>query len=161
MLLLYSTGLRASEVCGLHLSDVDWPRGLIAVRQGKGRKYRIVPLSAKVERALERYLAHKDRPDTGDDGLLFLTDEGQPLAYTGLKEMLRRRGNKAGLKANAHKWRHSAAVTYLRNGGRLETLRLMLGHSDYKTTLHYARLAGTDVAEAHEVADPTKTLKHK
>ena len=118
-------------------------------------------VGAKVERALEKYLAHKARPDTGDEGPLFLTDDGRPLAYTGLKEMQRRRGNKAGLKANAHKWRHSAAVTYLRNGGRLETLRLMLGRSDYKTTLHYARLAGTDVAEAHEVADPTKVLTHK
>jgi integrase/recombinase XerD len=161
MLMLYSTGIRASEICGLSLSDIDWDKGLVAIRKGKGAKYRVVPLGQKVERAIERYLAHKGRPDAKEDGPLFLTDEGEPLAYTGLKEMLRRRGNKAGIRANAHKFRHSAAVTYLRNGGRLETLRLMLGHSDYSTTLHYARLAGSDVAEAHSTADPAKALKHR
>lgn len=161
MLLLFSTGLRAAEACGLRVGDVNWDKGLITIRRGKGGKFRLVPLGSKVEHALEKYLAHQERPDVGEEGALFLTDDGQPLVYTGLKDMLLRRGAKTGIHANPHKWRHSAAVTYLRNGGRLETLRLMLGHSEYTTTLHYARLAGTDVAEAHELADPTKTLKHK
>lgn len=161
MLLLFSTGLRAAEICGLRVGDIDWKKGLIIVRRGKGGKFRVVPLGQGVERALHKYLAHKARPNTGEDGFLFLTDDGRPLAYTGLKEMLRRHGNKAGIDANAHKWRHSAAVAYLRNGGRLEHLRLLLGHAEYRTTLGYARLAGTDVAEAHANVDPTKTLKHR
>lgn len=161
LLLLFSTGIRASELCQLLLSDVDFDKGLIQIRKGKGAKFRVVPLGTSVERAINRYLAHRKRPDTGESGPLFLTDDSRPLAYTGLRQLLRRRGDKAGVHANPHLWRHSAAIAYLRNGGSLETLRLIMGHSDYATTLKYARLAGSDVVEAHATADPTRTLKHR
>lgn len=153
MLLLFSTGLRASELLILRAEDVDWTRGLIIVRRGKGGKFRVVPLGPKVERALDRYL------DGRDTGPLFLTQDNQPLRFYGLRELLRRHGNKAGVHANPHKWRHSAAIQYLRSGGRVENLRAMLGHTTLDMTLHYARIAGVDLAEAHQTVDPTKTLK--
>ncbi len=153
MLLLFSTGLRATELTSLQAEDVDWTRGLIVVRRGKGGKYRVVPLGPKVERALDRYL------DGRATGPLFVTDDGEPMTFTTLRELLRRRGKKAGVKANPHKWRHSAAIQYLRSGGRVETLRAMLGHSTLDMTLHYARIAGADLADAHQTADPTKALK--
>jgi len=153
MLLLFSTGLRAAELTGLQAEDVDWQHGLIIVKRGKGGKFRVVPLGPKVERALDKYL------DGRDTGPLFLTDDGQPLSYSGLRELLRRRGAKAGVHANPHKWRHSAAIQYLRAGGRVENLRVMLGHTTLDMTLHYARIAGSDLAEAHQTVDPTKTLK--
>jgi integrase/recombinase XerD len=83
------------------------------------------------------------------------------MGYVALREMLRRRGNLVGIQANPHKFRHSFAVAYLRNGGKLETLRAIMGHSNFGITLHYARIAGVDIAEAHEEADPTKKLKSR
>lgn len=155
MLLLFSTGLRASELLNLRAEDVDWTQGLIVVRRGKGGKFRVVPLGPKVDRALDRYL------DGRTSGPLFLTGDGQPLQFYGLREALRRHGSKAGVHANPHKWRHSAAIQYLRSGGRVENLRVMLGHTTLQMTLHYARIAGADLAEAHQIVDPTKTLKSR
>lgn len=73
--------------------------------------------------------------------------------------MLRRRGRRAGVHANPHKWRHSAAIQYLRGGGRIETLKALLGHTTLDMTLHYARIAGVDLTSAHAVADPARSLK--
>jgi integrase/recombinase XerD len=155
MLLLFSTGLRATEITNLQVEDVDWVRGLIVVRRGKGGKFRMVPLGPKVERALDRYL------DGRATGPLFLTDDDQHMTFYALRELLRRHGKKAGIHANPHKWRHSAAIQYLRSGGRVEALRAMLGHSTVDMTLHYARITGTDLAEAHQTVDPTKALKSR
>ena len=158
MLLLFSTGLRAAEVVGLREEDIDLAKGLVLVRRGKGGRFRVVPLGRPVEKALLRYLDHpKRRGDRG--GEVFLTDEGTPLTLRGLQVMLKRRGAAAGVRANPHKWRHSAAVQYLRGGGRVEALRAMLGHSTLDMTLHYARIAGVDLAAAHETADPARSLK--
>lgn len=153
MLLLFSTGLRAAEMIGLQADDVDWTRGLIVVRRGKGGKFRMVPLGSKVERSLDRYL------DGRSSVPLFLTDDGQQMTFSALRELLRRRGKKAGIHANPHKWRHSAAIQYLRSGGRVENLRAMLGHTTLDMTLHYARIAGADLAEAHQNVDPAKALR--
>ena len=156
MLTLYSTGLRSAELIGLQRDDLDWDRGLMLIRRGKGGKYRQVPLMGKAEKALDRYLSHKDHPDTG---AVFLTDEGEPLTQNGLVCMLRRYEAWTGIRCQPHKWRHSAAIQYLRNGGKIETLRAMLGHTTLTMTLHYARIAGVDLAAAHEVADPARNLK--
>ena len=134
--------------------------GLATIRQGKGKKSRVIPLGPKVEKALTRYLDYTNRPDNSD-GPLFLTDDGEPRAYTDLKEVFKRKERKTGIHANPHKFRHSAAIQYLRSGGRVETLRTMLGHSTLDMTLHYARIAGVDLTAAHETADPTKALKSK
>lgn len=159
MLLMFSTGLRAGEVLGLQVGDVDDDKGLIVVRRGKGGKYRVVPLGRTVERALDKYLAHPNRKPKAGTTALFLSDEGEPLGLNSLQSMLQRRGKVAGIHCNAHKWRHSAAIQYLRNGGKVEALKAMLGHSTLDMTLHYARLAGVDLTTAHETADPARSLK--
>jgi integrase/recombinase XerD len=73
--------------------------------------------------------------------------------------MLTRLEAKTGVHCNPHKWRHSSAIQYLRNGGKVESLRAMLGHTTLTMTLHYARIAGVDLAAAHETADPARSLK--
>ncbi len=158
VLLLYSTGLRADELLKLQQGDIDWSQGLILVRRGKGGKFRVVPLGGKAEKALDRYLGSPKRP-ASEGGAVFLTERGEPLTYSGLRQVLRRLEERAGVHANPHKWRHSAAVQYLRNGGKVEVLRAMLGHSTLNMTLHYARIAGVDLSAAHETADPTRSLK--
>ena len=159
MLLLFSTGLRAAELLALNVEDVDFAKGLVLVRRGKGGKFRQVPLSHAVERALLKYLAHPDRCGDEERGPIFLTAEGTPLTVSGLQQMCKRRGAAAGIHANPHKWRHSAAIQYLRSGGRVETLKAMLGHSTLDMTLHYARIAGVDLTAAHETCDPAKSLR--
>lgn len=156
MLLLLSTGLRAAEIVALRLEDIDWHRGLVVVRRGKGGKFRVVPLAGKAEKALDRYLCHKQRPDREH---VFLAEGGEPLTYSGLRMMLQRRGQQVGVHGNPHKWRHTAAVEYLRGGGRVETLRVMLGHTKLDMTLHYARIAGVDLTTAHETADPARRIR--
>ncbi len=158
MLLLFSTGLRAAEMTGLREDDIAWDKGLIVVQRGKGGKGRVVPLGPKVECALDRYLHHPKRRGACG-GAVFVTDEGAPLTYWALRKLLNRHGDRAGIRANAHKWRHSAAVQYLRGGGRVEVLKTMLGHSTLDMTLHYARIAGVDLTAAHETADPVRALK--
>jgi len=156
LLLLFSTGLRASEVVGLAVADIDWSTGLITIRRGKGGKTRVLPIGAMVEKALQRYLSH---PQRADHPHVFLNNQGEPLPYRGLVAALHRLEVRTGLHCNAHKFRHSAAITYLRNGGRVETLRSLLGHTTLAMSLHYARVAGVDLAAAHETADPARSLK--
>ena len=119
----------------------------------------MVPLGRPVEKALVRYLDHPKRRRDGQTERVFLTDEGTPLTMRGLQVMLKRRGKAADVHANPHKWRHSAAVQYLRGGGRVEALKAMLGHSTLDMTLHYARIAGVDLTAAHETADPARSLR--
>ena len=83
------------------------------------------------------------------------------MGYVALRHMLRRRGEAVGVKANPHKFRHTFAIEYLRNGGKLEALKNIMGHSDFEITLHYARIAGIDLTTAHEIADPAKKLKSR
>lgn len=162
MLLMYSTGLRAGEVLGLRVGDVDSDGGLIRVQRGKGGKFRVVPLGRVVDKAIGRYLRHPGRPDdAGDDAPLFQSQVGGRWSTGGLHCMMQRRGAAAGVHCNPHKWRHSSAVQYLRNGGRVEVLQKMLGHSTLDMTLHYARVAGVDVIAAHDSADPLRSLKRR
>ncbi len=160
MVLMFSTGLRASEVVGLCVEDIDADKGLVVVRRGKGGKFRVVPLGRAAEKALYKYLDHAGRRCCGvDQGRLFLTDDGKPLDVNALWKTLHKRGRKAGIHTHPHKFRHSAAIQYLRSGGRVEVLRTMLGHSTLGMTLHYARIAGVDLATAHETCDPARSLK--
>lgn len=155
-LTLFSTGLRLSELLDLTTADLDRARQLIVVRHGKGGKSRLVPLSRPVERAIDKYLRHPQRP-TGER--LWLSQHGKPLGKEGAHAIIVRHGKAVGIHAHAHLFRHGCAIQYLRNGGRVEVLRAMLGHSKLEMTLHYARIAGVDLVEAHDTADPIRGLK--
>ncbi len=159
MLLMFSTGLRAGEVVSLRVEDIDYDKSVITVRRGKGGKLRVVPLGRRVERALNRYLDDPRRKPAPGVAHVFLSYVGTPLGYDGLYQAMKARGETADVEVNPHKFRHSAAIQYLRNGGRVEVLRTMLGHTSLRMTLHYARIAGVDLTTAHETCDPTRSLK--
>jgi site-specific recombinase XerD len=158
LVLLFSTGIRASEVRDIAVADLDKGQQLITIRSGKGAKFRLVRYGVPVQRAVAAYLKHAERRQYDADRL-FLTDDGKPFTQDGFRQIFRRLEDKTGIKCNAHKWRHSAAVQYLRGGGKLENLKAILGHSTYDMTLHYARLAGTDLVAEHRVADPARALR--
>lgn len=156
LLLFFSTGLRLSEMADLEIQDLDYQRQLVRVRRGKGGKARLVPLTRPVEKALDKYLRHPRRRESAH---LWTTLAGRPLLRGSLYVMVKTRARKAGFKAHPHQLRHGCAVQYLRNGGRLETLKAMLGHSKLEMTLWYAQQAGVDLVRAHDTADPLRALQ--
>lgn len=159
LLTMYSTAVRASELLGLAVGDLADDQA--TVRRGKGGKFRIVPLAPKVRRSIDRYLDDPRRSRYGTEGPLWLTETGEAVNYWGLKRAFQVLEDRTGIHCNPHKWRHSSAVQYLRNGGRLEVLQKLLGHSTLTMTLHYARLAGVDVLAAHVQADPARSIKFR
>lgn len=97
--------------------------------------------------------------DNAADRPLFLTREGAAIRPAILRATLQRRGLQVGLRVYPHLLRHSAAIEYLRGGGRVEVLKVLLGHSTLAMSLHFARIAGIDVEEAHHTADPNRRRK--
>lgn len=151
---LYSSGLRASEVLGLNLADVDLAAGEVLIRRAKGGGQRRVPLGEPAVRALETYLARgrdalrwplsRRRPDPE---ALFLTRFGTRAIRVSLAQMVRRRAREAGVagRVTAHTWRHTAAVHLLKGGADIRQVQEFLGHASAETTTHYTRLTVEDL----------------
>ncbi len=156
ILLLVDTGMRASELCGIRIQDIDMARNRIAIHHGKGDKDRFVQFGKRAAKAIWRYLTPRMPADPGDP---FITvgpaDDLRPMNRGQLRVQLVRIGQRAGV-ANVypHRFRHTFAITYLRNGGDLFTLQALLGHSDLGMVRRYARVAQTDCAKAHAKASP-------
>lgn len=156
LLLLVDTGLRASELCNLRIADVDMGRNRIAVRHGKGDKNRFVQFGKRAAKALWRYLTPR-LPADPDAYLITVgsKDDQRPMDRRALGLQLARIGARAGVPhVYPHRFRHTFAITYLRNGGDLFTLQELLGHSDLAMVRRYARIAQSDCARAHAKASP-------
>jgi integrase/recombinase XerD len=140
---MYATGLRAAEVLGLRIGDVDLEIGVVTAF-GKGRKERIVPIGREAQAWIRRYL-QKSRPrlvKRADGGVLFLSQRGGKLGHMGLWTVVRRHGVKAGVERNLspHVLRHSFASHLLERGADLRSLQAMLGHADISTTQIYTHI---------------------
>lgn len=159
LLTLLDTGMRASELCALRVGDVDMRTGKIIIRPGaegkaKGRKGRTVYIGKSGRRFIWRYLA--DREDGEDqDAPLFVGKYQRPMNRDALRQLISALGQKAQVKkCYPHRFRHTFAITYLRSGGDLFTLKSLLGHSTLEMVEHYARIADIDVEQAHKKASP-------
>lgn len=156
ILLLVDTGLRASELCDLRIADLDMSRNRITVRHGKGDKARFVQFGKRAAKALWRFLTPR-LPAADDERLITVgpQDDPRPMDRRQLGLQLARIGERAGVpNVYPHRFRHTFAITYLRNGGDLFTLQELLGHSDLAMVRRYARIAQTDCARAHAKASP-------
>jgi site-specific recombinase XerD len=152
ILLLLDTGMRASELAGLRIQHVDLRQHHLRVF-GKGSKERILPISVATARALWKYLA--TRPDDALGDALFLTHRGRPYGRGALLKLIRSLGDSAGVpNAHPHRFRHTFAINYLRNGGDAYTLQMLLGHSTMEMVKTYLQLAHADAAKAHQRASP-------
>jgi len=150
------TGLRLSELSCLKVSDVATNTGSIVIRNGKGGKQRVVRIGAKAQKALWRYLL---LPRRGDADTLFLDRSGRPLDARGIKTMIKRLGNKAGVKAHPHQLRHTFAISFLRAGGDVFSLQYLLGHSTLAMTQRYLQsLNADDAVKAHQRFSPLDNL---
>jgi site-specific recombinase XerD len=161
MFFLYDTGVRAAELGGITLSDVDLEGRQVRVL-GKGNKQRFVPIGAKCQKAVWKYQQFfRPEPATPNISQLFLTDEGYPLRVDCLQDIVKRSANRAGIsgiQVSPHAFRRTFAVNYLKNGGDIFTLKEILGHTTLAMMRVYIMLAQTDVAEVHRRCSPGDNL---
>lgn len=138
--LMYSSGLRVSEVVKIHVADVDQAQNTLMVRLGKGKKDRLTILSEKQAGLLQEFMG--DRP-----GVAFLFESvqrpGRPLAVRSLQKVVERAMQKAGIRsgASAHSLRHSFATHLLEGGTDIRHIQKLLGHEHIRTTAIYTQVA--------------------
>lgn len=153
ILTLLDTGARASELCQLIIDDYDEQRGRLRIQHGKRDKERVVTVGVRAQKAIWRYLA--DRIGKMTDPL-FASNEGTHLKRDNLYRICMTIGKNAGVKnAHPHRYRHTFAVNFLRNGGNIALLKELLGHEKIEMVLEYARIAEIDIdgATKFSVAD--------
>lgn len=138
LMLIYSGGLRRSELLGLRIGDVDRNRGLIFIRGGKGRRDRQTVLAQHVLPLLDRYLI-----DYLPGKRLFEGPGGQPYSESSLRQILHKAAQKAGIKkaVRLHMLRHSFATHLLEAGTSTRYIQVLLGHESSKTTELYTHVS--------------------
>jgi integrase/recombinase XerD len=157
---MYACGLRASEVTGLEVGDVDLEEGVLRAR-GKGSKERVVPVGRTAVEAVRSYLQNgrprlvRMRPEAQ----LFVNFRGHPLTRQGLYKIVRRHAQKAGLadRMSPHTLRHTFATHLLSGGCDLRSVQEMLGHADVATTQLYTHLSSERLKEVYFRAHPRAT----
>ena len=154
ILTLVDTGLRASELCALTIADYDKERGRLHVLHGKGDKARFVVAGKRTQKALWRYLGTRAAAKKTDP--LFANGNGGHIHRVNLYHMVVRFGERFNIAgATVHRFRHTFAITFLRNGGNVFELQELLGHEELDTLTHYVKLAEKDIdaAQRHSPAD--------
>jgi site-specific recombinase XerD len=147
--LMAETGMRAGEVLGLTVDDIDLVRGLVSVRRGKGGKGRITPFGPNTGRAIDRYVRMRRTHRLADTSALWLGDRGKNLEYHGLRDTLRYRAELAGIKGfHPHLLRHTAASRWLAAGGSEGGLMAVAGWSTRDMIDRYTRSTAADRAAA-------------
>lgn len=155
---LYATGIRRSELARLQIFDVDAERLTLAVRQGKGRKDRMIPTGERAAIWARRYLIEA-RPKLAaepDDGTLFLTVDGTPFGVdrlTGLVAGYVRRSG-VGKPGACHLFRHTMATLMLEGGADIRFIQQMLGHADISTTQIYTQVSLRQLRAIHAATHP-------
>lgn len=147
--LLFSTGLRVSELCALN-SDIDLKKDEMSVR-GKGDKVRVVFFSDSAKKAVSEYL--KARKDMNDALFTSLSkDKAHRLTPRSVERLVKQRAIKAGItkKVTPHIIRHSFATDLLENGADLRSVQMMLGHTDISTTQIYTHMTDKHLKDIHK-----------
>ena len=158
---LYSTGIRRMELINLKLYDLDMETGAVWIREGKGKKDRVIPIGQRACEAISAYVDHI-RPhlvvSDPDDGTLFLTDYGQPFARNRMGDLVRKYLDLAGIKkpGSCHLFRHTMATLMLENGCDVRYLQAMLGHSSLSTTEIYTQVSIRKLRDIHAATHPAK-----
>lgn len=152
ILLLLDTGVRNDELCAVRVHHLDKRNQRIYI-MGKGAKERHVPFSARAGQALWRYMA--TRPNLENNDPLFMLQNGRPFNRFRMLDLLRTIGERAGVQdVTVHRFRHTCAIQYLRNGGDPYTLQKLLGHSTLDMVKRYLAIAQSDIEAVHKRVSP-------
>lgn len=156
----YSTGMRRAELMRLGIYDIDVERGTLFIREGKGRKDRMVPIGERALKWVHRYL-FEIRPtlvSPPDDNVLFLTDHGDPFTPGRLTQMVREYIDAAdiGKRGSCHLFRHTMATLMLEHGADIRFIQQMLGHAKLETTQIYTQISIRQLKDIHTATHPAR-----
>ena len=157
---LLDTGMRASELAGIILGNLNLTDGYIKV-MGKGSKERIVPIGKYVRRVLWDYIDKvRLKPASPDISNLFLTTDGKSITANTVKLLFTRLAKSSGIKRlHAHLCRHTFAINYLLNGGDIFSLREILGHTTLDMVNHYLHFTSSQITAQHHKYSPMDKLQ--
>ena len=156
--LLWATGLRRAEAAKLSVYDVGFEKGTVFVREGKGKKDRVVPLPQRTAEWLERYLRDV-RPRLAsleDEGAFFLSEAGGRLSPGTVTQLVRALLRKSGFqgRGSSHLLRHACATQMLEGGADVRFVQELLGHASLETTQVYTRVTISKLKEVYEACHP-------
>jgi integrase/recombinase XerD len=165
---LYSTGMRRMELASLKLYDLDTERGTLTIRQGKGKKDRVIPIGDRAAAWIEKYV-RESRPHLAvepDDSTVFLSNAGEPFSLDHLSDLVRTHvdaalssDGKPGKRGACHLFRHTMATLMLENGADIHFIQEMLGHADIKTTQIYTQVSIRQLKQIHSATHPAHLTK--
>ena len=152
---LYGTGIRVSELCGLNLEDVDRTRNTLNV-YGKGDKQRVVPIGIPAMKSIDNYISNARSELINDNSAqaLFLGSRGKRVDQRTVREVVYEAMNSVGAKMGPHGLRHSAATHLLEGGADLRTVQEILGHASLATTQIYTHVSPERLQSAYKQAHP-------
>jgi integrase/recombinase XerC len=156
--ILYSSGIRVSELVGLEMQDLDLEEGVLRVR-GKGKKDRLTPIGSQAIQAIRKYFNMRSamgRMENKPEGRVFLNKHGESLSTRSVRRKLDKYLSIAGLDPgiSPHTLRHSFATHLLNNGADLRSVQELLGHQSLSTTQIYTHLTTSKIKETYDQAHP-------
>jgi integrase/recombinase XerD len=157
--LFYSTGIRRMELVNVSLYDVDFERGVLMIREGKGKRDRVVPVGTRALEWIEKYILEvrsQLQHGCSDDRTLFLSVNGQRFNPDHVTDIVRNYINTSGIekKGSCHVFRHTMATLMLENGADVRFIQEMLGHANINTTQIYTRVSITQLKKIHNLTHP-------
>lgn len=160
---LYSTGMRVSEIAALNMDDVDFLGEVIHIR-GKGKKERLAPIGSNALQAIQHYIEFRNRRmanDSSFDGkVLFANKHGQRLSVRSIRRKMDKYLKEAGLDpaVSPHTLRHSFATHMLNNGADLRSVQELLGHQSLSTTQIYTHLTTSRIKKVYDSSHPRDNM---
>ena len=158
--ILYSTGMRRKELTGLRLYDLDLERGTVMIREGKGKKDRLLPIGQRAAAWLNKYLeeARSKLVVEPDEREIFLCVSGKGLTPGVLGNVVHEYVQRSGIGkvGSCHLFRHAMATLMLENGADLRYVQQMLGHARLNTTEIYTHITIQKLIEVHRQTHPAK-----
>jgi len=149
--LLFDTGCRAQEVLDIRIENINAVTGQIVIQRGKGGKPRIVFLGKTSRKAVRKYLNNRIE----NSRYLFVTNGGEKLTYTGLRQIIIRLAKKAGIEPpSLHSFRRGFCLEMLRNGTDIFTLQALMGHSSLSVLQRYLKITPEDLHNSHIKSSP-------
>ncbi len=157
---LYSTGMRRMELMNLQVFDIDAERGTVMVRQGKGKKDRMVPIGERAIAWVEKYRddVRSDLATGAAEGTLFLTHLGEGFSPNRLTQLVREyvQAAEIGKSGSCHLFRHTMATLMLENGADIRYIQAILGHAELSTTQVYTQVSIRQLKAIHTATHPAR-----